>query len=115
MSEGRIGREELRALVEGDADLVLLEALGPMYYEDGHLPGARNLPPKRLDELAPELIGDRRRPVVVYCASVTCANSHEAAARLRALGYADVRVYPGGKADWAEAGLPLERGAVAVS
>jgi rhodanese-related sulfurtransferase len=114
VSSGQIGREELRALLQGGGDLVLLEALGPMYYEDGHLPGARNLPPERLDELAPELIGDRTRPVVVYCASATCANSHEAAARLRAMGYADVRVYSGGKADWAEAGLPLERGGVAV-
>jgi 3-mercaptopyruvate sulfurtransferase SseA len=30
------------------------------------------------------------------------------AAAFERFGYPDVRVYPGGKADWADAGLPLE-------
>jgi rhodanese-related sulfurtransferase len=46
--------------------------------------------------------------VVVYCASDTCANSHEAAQALEGAGYRDVSVYVGGKKDWNEAGLPLE-------
>jgi rhodanese-related sulfurtransferase len=45
----------------------------------------------------------------VYCANLECANSDLAAERLLALGYHDVRVYAGGKADWVAAGLPLER------
>lgn len=96
-----------RALTDGKP-LKLLEALPPKYFHQGHLPRARQLDfanaaahAKRL-RLEP---GDR---VVIYCASATCANSHEAAQALEAAGYRDVSVYVGGKKDWSEASLPLE-------
>jgi len=38
----------------------------------------------------------------VYCASGTCQNSHIAANVLRQIGYDNVAVYAGGKADWKE-------------
>ena len=47
--------------------------------------------------------------MVVYCASETCQNSHQAAAELTRLGYVDVRVYAGGKLDWQSANLPTEQ------
>jgi rhodanese-related sulfurtransferase len=47
-------------------------------------------------------------PVVVYCASDTCKSSHQVAKLLEDVGYTDVRVYVGGKADWQAAGLPVE-------
>lgn len=40
-------------------------------------------------------------------------NSDEVAKLLGEVGYADVRVYKGGKADWQAAGLPLEFGRAA--
>lgn len=36
-------------------------------------------------------------------------NSHQAAARLASQGYTNVAVYAGGKKDWSEAGLKLEK------
>jgi rhodanese-related sulfurtransferase len=48
--------------------------------------------------------------VVLYCADLECYNSHRAAERLAAMGYTQVQIYEGGKADWHAAGLPLERG-----
>ena len=104
-----IDREALRAALAGPRPPVLLEALGRRYFDDGHLPGAIAFPPAELATLAPTVLPDRAAPVVVYCASVTCANSHQVARKLTELGYADVAVYAGGKSDWAEAGLPLER------
>jgi rhodanese-related sulfurtransferase len=56
----------------------------------------------------------RTAEIVVYCASATCQNSHIAARVLGQLGYANVRVYAGGKEDWSEAGLALEREAVSA-
>jgi len=64
-------------------------------------------------ELAPALLPDLHAPVVVYCASDTCQNSHIAARVLEQIGYTDVAVYAGGKKDWSEAGLPVERGSIA--
>lgn len=38
-----------------------------------------------------------------------CHASADAARELAALGYTNVRYYPGGKKDWTTAGLPAER------
>jgi rhodanese-related sulfurtransferase len=90
--------------------VTLAEALPEKHYRDGHLPGAKHLPHDRVRELAPGLLPDKAAEIVVYCASATCQNSHIAAKVLAQLGYANVAVYAGGKQDWQEAGLPLERG-----
>ncbi len=103
-----IDRETLAAGL-ADPALVLLEALPAKYYEDGHLPGARLFPHDQARELARTAAPRKDAPIVVYCASATCQNSHVAAKAQRDAGYTDVRVYAGGKADWAEAGLPLEQ------
>jgi len=104
-----IEREELAdRLARGDS-VVLVEALGAPYFADAHLPGAVNVPPDQVDRLAPLLLPDLDREVVVYC-SGTCRNSEITASRLVALGYRSVRVYRGGKEEWIEHGLPVERG-----
>ncbi|MEP6893372.1 MAG: rhodanese-like domain-containing protein, partial [Gaiellaceae bacterium] len=111
MSIPVISRSELEAKLAGPTPPVLAEALGALFFDEGHLPDAVNLDPTRFEELVPELFPERDAEIVVYCASETCRNSHEAAARLSALGYGNVSVYAGGKADWVEAGLPVEIGA----
>lgn len=105
-----IGREALASALSGPRPPIVAEALDLPYYESGHLPGAIALPLSRVVEIARARLHDRAAPIVVYCASSTCQNSGIAAAKLRELGYADVRVYQGGKADWKDAGLPLEVG-----
>jgi len=103
-----VTRDELyRALSAGEA-IVLVEALGADYYADAHLPGAINIPADQVDALAPTLLPDRGANIVVYCSGM-CSNSEIAADRLSALGYERVRVYYGGKEDWLEHGLPLDR------
>jgi len=87
----------------------LVEALPEKYWRDWHLPGARHLPHDRVKELAAGVLPDRNAEIVVYCASSTCQNSHIAAKLLAQLGYGNVAVYAGGKQDWSEAGLALER------
>lgn len=96
-----------------NGDVTLVEALGPQYYEDGHIPGAINIPHTEVDELAPQLLPDRDAAIVVYCASGPCQNSGLAARRLLRLGYTNVRDYHEGKAEWVEKGLPLESGIAA--
>lgn len=108
----RINRDDLRALLDaGTATLV--EALPTPHHDAEHLPGAVNLPgdltPERVAELAPDLAGT----VVNYCSGPSCGRSMAAAAAFTRLGYLDVRVYHGGKADWAAGGLPFD-GARAV-
>ena len=109
-----IDRTELLRRLAGAVRPTLVEALPEKYYRDWHLPGALHLPHTQVRELAPALLPDRSAGIVVYCASATCQNSHIAAGVLGQLGYTDVVVYGGGKQDWSEAGLPVEREAVAA-
>jgi rhodanese-related sulfurtransferase len=108
-----ITREELRDAIEA-GEVTVVEALPANYYEDAHLPGAINIPHTEVRALAPALLPDKEAAIVTYCASTTCPNSELAAIVLTKLGYTNVREYVEGKADWQEAGLPLEHG-VAVS
>jgi rhodanese-related sulfurtransferase len=105
-----IEREELQAKIEQGDNIVVVEALPPNYYDEGHLPGALNMPHDQVDELAARLIPDKDVEVVVYCANLECQNSVAASQRLAELGYSAVREYEGGKKDWIEGGLPVEKG-----
>jgi rhodanese-related sulfurtransferase len=97
---------ELRTLLP---DVTLLEALPEKYFADGHLPGARRIDVLSAVADAARVVADKAALIVVYCASVTCQNSHQAAGALERAGYSNVRVFADGKAAWLEAGLPLER------
>ncbi len=103
-----ISRDELKTLL-ANKNLVLLEALDGASYKQGHLPGARLFPMTSAREQARSVAPRQDAPIVVYCASETCRNSDEVAKVLSSVGYTDVRVYKGGKADWQAAGLPLEQ------
>lgn len=102
-----ISREELQRRL---GEVQLVEALPSMYFRKAHLPGAVNIPPDQVDELAPKLLPDHDAAVVVYCQDFECQASTKVAHRLIELGYSDVADYEGGKEDWMEAGLDTERG-----
>ena len=102
-----INRDELQTLLT-QPNIILLEALNEASFREGHLPGARLFPMASAREQARSLAPRRDAPIVVYCASETCKNSDAVAKVLGDVGYTDVRVYKGGKADWQSAGLPLE-------
>jgi rhodanese-related sulfurtransferase len=59
-----IGRDRVRELMGQRAQLV--EVLPAEEYEDEHLPGAVNIPLRRLDREAVRRL-DPTRPVIVYC------------------------------------------------
>ena len=103
-----ITRQELLARLEANPEVVVVEALGRPFYDDAHLPGALHLPPDRVERDAARLVPDLDAEVVVYCSN-TCEMALETGRRLVALGYRHVRHYAGGKEDWVEAGLPVER------
>jgi rhodanese-related sulfurtransferase len=104
-----INRHDLQTRIADGEDLVIVEALGEMYFEDAHLPGAINVPHDRVDELAPVLLPDLDATIVVYCSNTACQNSVVATRALERLGYTNVFEYVEGKQDWIEAGLPVER------
>jgi rhodanese-related sulfurtransferase len=108
MSVKEISRAALSEALLSRSPPIVLEALDAKYYDDGHIPTARMLPPTQVDRVQ-SIVADRDQAIVLYCASATCRNSHQTAAHLLRQGYRNVAVYPGGKADWVGAGLRLEK------
>jgi rhodanese-related sulfurtransferase len=105
-----ITAEELHRKIESGDSFVLVDALAPMVYAHSHLPGAINLPPSGIDHARVlRRIPDLETELVVYCSSPDCDDSVVTAERLQGFGYRNVRHYPGGKHEWRDAGLPLER------
>ncbi len=66
-----ISRDELSEKINNKDDFVLVETLPAQTYHHAHLPGAINLPPDRVAELAPTLLPDKSAEIVVYCANPT--------------------------------------------
>jgi len=66
-----ISRDELKGKIDRGGKFQLVETLPPTAFHHAHLPGAINLPPDRVSELAPTLLPDKAAEIVVYCASPT--------------------------------------------
>jgi rhodanese-related sulfurtransferase len=66
-----ISRDELKKKLERKDAFVLVETLPAATYHHVHLPGAINLPPDQVRDLAPTFLPDKNADIVVYCASPT--------------------------------------------
>lgn len=106
-----ISREELQREMAAGA-VIVVDTMPTDYYEREHLPTARNIPgfpyeraAEFTDTYAPTVVPDRSARIAVYCANISCRNSEFVGARLKELGYRDVRKYREGIEDWVAAGL----------
>ena len=66
-----ISRDELKTKIERQDEFLLVETLPATAYHHAHLPGAINLPPDQVKQLASTLLPDKAAEIVVYCASPT--------------------------------------------
>jgi rhodanese-related sulfurtransferase len=66
-----ISREELLEKMDRADGFTLVETLPLMSYQNGHLPGAINLPPDQVTARAHEVLPDKTADIVVYCGSDT--------------------------------------------
>jgi rhodanese-related sulfurtransferase len=66
-----ISREELKGKIDRGEFFTLVETLPEVTYHHAHLPGAINLPPDRVNDLAPSLLPDKGAEIIVYCSSPT--------------------------------------------
>jgi rhodanese-related sulfurtransferase len=82
-----------------DAGAVVIDVREEGEYAEGHVPGAVNVPIRTLAQNLDKIPADQ--PVLVYCASGHRAGM--ALSSLQALGYDNVRSFPGGWRAWSEA------------
>jgi rhodanese-related sulfurtransferase len=66
-----ISRDDLNGKMSRGDSFILVETLPEVAYHHAHLPGAINLPPDQVKELAPRLLPDKSAEIVVYCSSPT--------------------------------------------
>ena len=95
------------ALTAGHTGFVVLDVRSPEAYAAGHVPGALNLPHRRivvrnLSQFDPEIL------FVVYCNGPHCNGADRAAARLARLGK-KVKKMIGGIEGWKDEGLALAK------
>ena len=87
-------------------DAVLIDTREPHEWDVGHLHGASLVPPASVAERVPELVPERSKRVLLYCAS---GNRSARAADLlqNELGYENVASIAGGIEAWQQTGLPV--------
>jgi rhodanese-related sulfurtransferase len=67
--EGTISTEDLKAKLDRKDPVKVVETLAPERYREAHLPGALNIPPEKIKELAPQLLPNKDSEIVTYCTS----------------------------------------------
>jgi uncharacterized membrane protein YdjX (TVP38/TMEM64 family)/rhodanese-related sulfurtransferase len=99
---------ELKQRLDAGADVLVLDVRKPEDFsgEQGHIPGALNIPLPELPARMMELNDRQQRPIVTICRTDRMSS---AAARLLAQqGFTDVRVARMGMTDWNRNGYPVE-------
>jgi rhodanese-related sulfurtransferase len=109
LAKGAISLAEMKRIFD-EGTAILLDARDASEYEQGHIPGAINIPydriPEYFDVLNSQVPMDAQ--VVCYCRSVTCDFSDQLATELKVMGYQNVSVFSGGWEQWTTAGYSIE-------
>ena len=99
-----ISRDELKAKLDRGDNFKLVMTLGPWQFDAKHIPGSLHITSidRALELLEPD------DEIVVYCSNPACAASIFSYWMLTDAGFAKVRRFAGGVAEWEAAGYPLE-------
>ena len=65
-----ISTKDLKSKIE-KKEITVVETLAPEQYREAHIPGALNIPPEQIKELAPRMLPNKSAEIIAYC-----ANSH---------------------------------------
>jgi rhodanese-related sulfurtransferase len=99
-----IEANELKALLDRNEDVLLVNTLKAELFEKTRIPGAVNIPLEDEDFVArvEEQAGGKDKPIVVYCANQQCNSSEKAAEKLENTGFTAVTDFAGGFKAWQE-------------
>lgn len=92
----------------GEPHFVVLDARSAEAFARGHVPGAINIPHRRLDARSTAVLA-KDRLIVTYCDGIGCNASTKAALKLAELGFS-VKEMLGGLDWWRRDGYAVESG-----
>jgi 3-mercaptopyruvate sulfurtransferase SseA len=69
--DSTISTKDLKLKLDKKQGITVVETLASERYREAHLPGALNIPPERIKELAPQLLPNKDAEIITYC-----TNSH---------------------------------------
>jgi len=104
-----ISKEELNNKLRRNQHFHLIDVLEPEEYQQLHIKGAINIPYHKIGYDA-EGNFDKGEEIIVYCSDYDCTSSLIAARKLQQLGYHNIYRYAGGKKEWMESNMPVEKG-----
>ena len=67
--EATISTRDLKAKLDRKESITLVETLAPERYREAHLPGAVNIPPEQIKQLAPQVLTNKNAEIITYCAN----------------------------------------------
>ena len=106
-AKGVISQDALLEQLRNGENPIILDVRTPREYQQGHVPGAVNLPYQQIGRRLAELQEFKDREVVVYCE--VGPRSRVAQSTLQQAGFTDVRHLAGDMAGWRRARLPTSR------
>ena len=89
----QVSMEEGLELMEADSDYILLDVRRDDEFEEGHIPGAINIPNDSIGTEEIAELPDKNQTIYVYCRSGN--RSKQASQKLVDLGYTDVIEFGG--------------------
>ena len=89
----QVSMEEGLELMEADSDYILLDVRRDNEFEEGHIPGAINIPNESIGTEEIAELPDKNQTIYVYCRSGN--RSKQASQKLVDLGYTDVIEFGG--------------------
>lgn len=95
------------------SSITVIDARTPEAFARGHIPGAINIPWRKIDSSTTSSL-DNQKVLVTYCDGVFCNASTKAAAKLTALGFR-VKEMLDGMSGWNTEGYPVEEKIVQLS
>lgn len=104
--------DALKELKSQKNNVPIINVLPEEAYKEEHIPDTENIPLESEDfvEQVENKVPSKDSPVVVYCASVSCDASPNAAKKLESRGFTNVYDFEGGTEAWKQAKLPTASG-----
>lgn len=109
LPEGAVGVADVKAMFDAGT-AVIIDARAPSAFEEGHIPGAMNVPYDRLPDYIDQLLAEvpMDAEIVCYCWGPDCDFSDQLATEMKILGYENIMVFTGGWEHWEREGHPVD-------